>query len=246
MESKSPAWQAVMKYAEMTDDPSEVLPFIQGIKNIESVAALDPKQIDQAEKIVRLRLQHRGDTDEVIEEQIEALKTTDKLISTAEKVKPILENEEKRNLQQMVQEQRRREEEYGILVKDIQEKAITAIQSPIFGKQKLKKEEMAAIYDLIGEPDEQTKGYLIYSKIDELFEKRDFETLRLIALTLANKESMIDYAKGAGASEAAAGLQRKLRVATEGRSAGGKDLELDEDTPIIQRNQYSPQPRFGR
>lgn len=36
-ESKSPAWKVVSQYAELVDDPSQLIPFIQGVQTIQSV-----------------------------------------------------------------------------------------------------------------------------------------------------------------------------------------------------------------
>lgn len=54
-ETKSPAWQAVAKYAELVDDPTEIVPFLQGIQIIESVSDMNENEIDGAEKIIRTK-----------------------------------------------------------------------------------------------------------------------------------------------------------------------------------------------
>src|SRR6187399_1368149 len=82
-QSKSPAWQAVLKYSELVDDPSEVVPFIQGVRTVESVAQVDENTEEGAERVVRARLQQRGDTQELIDQQVETLKGADKLVATA-------------------------------------------------------------------------------------------------------------------------------------------------------------------
>lgn len=245
--SKSPAWQAVLKYAEMTDDPAEVLPFIQGVRNIQSVAEIDETTPEGAEQIVRTRLLQRGEGDDVIAEQIDALKGADKLISTAAKYKPVILNEEKQNLQALTKQREDEEKSYQALVTDIRKNAITAIETPLFGKAKLKQDEKAAIYDLIAEPDEQTKGYGIYSVIDNLFEKRDFETLRQVALLLTKRESFVGYISTAAADKTSEGLQKKLRVSTEGRGSSTNDDPSNEGTrQVVNRTQFKSQARFGR
>lgn len=247
-QSKSPAWQAVARYAEMTNDPSEILPFIQGVKMVDSVSALDPADIASAEQIVRTRLEQRGDTEDIISEQIEALKTTDKLIPTAQKYKPIILQEEKNYLSQMVQEKKAREEDYLKDVEEISNSAIKTIDSPLFGKYKLKQDEKAAIYQLIGAPSPETKGYAIYNMIDSLFEKRDMETLRQVALLLTNRESFLTYNSQTAADRTAAGLQRQLRVANDSRSSSSDNTNGGEDgdgkTQSVKRTQYTP--KFGR
>lgn len=246
-QSKSPAWQAVARYAEMTNDPSEILLFIQGVKTVDSVSALDPSDIASAEQIVRTRLEQRGETDDMIGEQIEALKTTDKLISTAQKYKPIILQEEKNYLSQMVQEKKAREEEYLKDIEEISNSAIKTIDSPLFGKYKLKQDEKAAIYQLIGAPSPETKGYAIYNMIDNLFEKRDMETLRQVALFLTKKDSFLSYTSQSASDRTAAGLQRQLRVANDSRSSSNGDTSDDGDgksNQSVKRTQYTP--KFGR
>lgn len=244
-EGKSPAWRAAIQFAEMVDDPSQMIPFLQGVRNIQSVANLNPEEIDGAESIIRARLEQRGDPQEVIDSQIEALKTTDKLIPTAKQYKPVILQQEQQALAAQVHEQRQKEQEYMQLVSDIRENAVKAIEQPIFGKAKLKQEEKAAIYDLIGEPSSETQGYGIYSAIDGLFDKGDFDTLRQVALLLSKKEAFFNYINTQAAQKTAEGLQKKLTVATEGRTAG-TTLDLDPDTPVVQRGQYNKQVRFGR
>lgn len=245
-QSKSPAWQAVAKYAEMADNPEDILPFINTVKTFNSIANLNPEDLGEAEKIVRERLSQRGDDEDVILETIESLKTTDKLISAAQKYKPLILTQEKERMNQMVQQQKQQEYEYNTLVTRIREDAIKSIEEPFLGKSKLKQDEKAAIFELIAVPSEDTKGYRIYNEIDSLFEKGDFDTLKQIALLLKKKDSYIGYISENAANSAAASLQKKLRVAGTSTAGGGKDPQ---DTgEFIQRNRYtqSSQPRFGR
>lgn len=244
-QSKSPAWQAVAKYAELTDDPAELLPFIQGVKNIDSVEHLDPTDPAQAEQIVRARLTQRGDSDEIIQDQLDALKSTDKLTNTAQKYKPLILKQEKDYLARMAHEKQEQEREYQQLVTKIRTEAIRAIEEPIYGKQKLKQEEKAAIYDMIAIPSEETQGYAIYNKIDAAFEKGDFETLKQVALLLTDRESFIKYVAAGAADKTAEGLQRKLRVATDSRSSSSNN-GADTSDNRVERNQYAPSAKFGR
>lgn len=243
--SKSPAWQAVAKYSEMVDDPAELVPFIQGVQNVQSVANMNEDEIDDAEKIVRIRMTQKGDSDDIIEEQIEVLKTTDKLISTAKKYKPLIINEEKQYLSQMQRAAQLEEQQRLSMYQTIRQKSIEAIEAPIFGKQKLKNEEKAIVFDLIGEPDPESKGYKIYTAIDSLFEKGDFDTLKKVALLLANPGSFLNYASVDARNTTAESLQRKLRVSTE--KGSGTVEELQDDVPRVNRTQYTSRtPKFGR
>lgn len=242
--SKSPAWQAILKYSEYSDDPAEVLPFIQGVKNIDSVSDINEGELEGAERIIRIRMEQRGDTEEIISEQIESLKTTDKLISTAQKYKPIILAQEKQNLAKMMQQKQKEEEDFVKFANKMRDSAIKAIESPIFGKQKLKQDEKAMVFELIGSPDEETRGYPIFEEIDNLFATEDFSTLTMIALLLKNKDSFINYISTGAADKTASSLQRQLRVAGDNRASGGNTSE-DQIIPKVNRNQFN-QPRFGR
>lgn len=243
-QSKSPAWQAVAKYAEMVDDPAQIIPFIQGVKNIQTVANIDENTPEGAEQIIRARLEQRGDPKEVIDSQINALKATEKLVSAAQQYKPVILQEEQQALQRQMLQEQQRMIEWNTTVADIRDKAIKAIEQPLFGKEKLKQEEKAAVYELIAYPSEQEGGYPIYSAIDRLYDSRDFETLRQIALLLHNRESYTGYLGNSIANKTAGQLQRKLTVATDNRSTGNDEDFDDENT--VTRGQFTKSPRFGR
>ena len=156
-QSKSPAWKVVSQYAQLVDNPAEMIPFIQGVQTIQSIANIDENEIDGAEQIVRTRLIQRGDPEEIVEQQIEALKTTDKLVSTAKQYKPIIIQQEQAVLANDMKIQQEEQSRYMQMVGDIRTAAIQELEQPIFGKNKLKQEEKAEIYDLIGEPDDNSK-----------------------------------------------------------------------------------------
>lgn len=250
LKSKSPAWQAVVQYAELTDDPTEIIPFLTGVQTINSVADINPDELSGAEQIVRTRLEQRGDTQDVINDQIESLKETNKLITTAQKYKPLIVQQESLRLSTMMREKQEEQQEYFSLITNIRDNAIKAIESPIFGTQKLKQEEKAAIYDLIAEPSKETKGYPIYNAIDHLFEAGDFDTLRQIALLISKKDSFLNYASEGAVKKNVQDVQRKLRLATDSKGgSGGKDQPGEDPNyqAPVQRNQYSSgKVRFGR
>lgn len=243
-DSKSPAWKVVSQYAELVDNPAELIPFIQGVQTIQSVANIDENEIDGAEQIVRARLLQRGDPEEIVNQQIEALKTTDKLVSTAKQYKPIILQQEQQVLARQMKEKEEEERKYSQLISELRDAAIQELEKPIFGKAKLKQEEKALIYDLIGEPSQETQGYGIYNAIDNLFEKRDFNTLKQVALLLAKNDSFYNYLGANVANQTAASLEKKLRLAGESKTSSGKDY--DEENRPIQRNQYKTKPTFGR
>lgn len=246
-QSKTPAWQAVAKYSELVDDPADILPFIQGVKTIESVESVDPSEIAGAEVIVRARLEQLGNTQDAIDETIDALKTTDKLVARAQKDKPIILQTQKAELSKMVQERQHEEQEYMQMVEGIRENAVKAIETPMYGKHKLKQEEKAAIYSMIAIPSEESQGYRIYSKIDDLYRTGDFEKLKKIALILEKEDSFLSYVASGTANAVAEGLQRRLRVAADANSSSSNsNNEGDDDNnkPTINRNKYTP--KFGR
>jgi hypothetical protein len=243
-ESKSPAWKVISRYAELIDDPTQIIPFLQGVRTLQSVANLDENEIESAEQIVRVRLSQRGDPEEIVNGQIEALKTTDKLVSTAKQYKPIIIQEEQA---QLASEMRQKEEEnnnYLRMIGEIREAAIKELEQPIFGKTKLKQEEKADIYDLIGEPNSESQGYGIYSVIDSLFEKKDFKTLKEVAFLLKKRESFYNYLGNNVANQTAVSLEKKLRLAGNSHKSSGNDY--DEEQVTIQRNQFKTKPTFGR
>lgn len=244
-ESKSPAWKAVTKYAELIDDPSQMIPFLQGVKVLTSVANLDENEIDGAEQIIRTRMLQTGEPEEIITQQIEVLKTTDKLISTAKQYKPIIIKHEQAILAADAQEKEEQNRQWQQMVNEIRDTALKSIEQPIFGKTKLKQEEKAAIYDLIGEPSETTQGYGIYSVIDNLFDKRDFETLKLVSLLLTKKDAFFQYLGTNVANQTAASLEKKLRLAGESHASSGKDFD-EEQRVAVTRNQFKSKPTFGR
>lgn len=243
--SKSPAWQAVMRYAELVDDPSEILPFVQGVQNIQSVASIDETQVEGAEKIVRFQLSKSGQVQEIIDTQIEALKTTGKIIETAQKLKPAILDQESKALAKMQSDENKRVEDYRNMVTELRDKAIEAIESP-FGKEPLKQDEKAAIFDLIAVPKPETQGYAIYNEIDNLYKNKDFETLRQIALMLTHKESFVKYLTHEAAQKVSTQLQKKLVIGTETRNGGGNDPEYQSKTITVPKGGLKGKPSFGR
>ena len=174
------------------------------------------------------------------------MKTTDTLKKTAQLYKPIILQQEQANLQKQARQREQEEQQYKLLVSEIRENALKSIEAPIFGKTKIKNEEKAAIYDLIAEPSEETKGYGIYNVIDELFENRDFEKLKEIALLLTNREAFMNYLGTTVANATAAQLERKLRLAGEGRKSSGNDFYEEQQQARVTRNQFKSKPSFGR
>lgn len=245
-ESKSPAWKAILKYSELTNDISEVLPFLQNVQNVENIANLDPTEEVDAEKLVRYKMSITGDSEELINDQIEALKQSNKLIATGERLKPLLIQQEEQKLAQLQQEKINQTLNYQRIVDDYRTSAISEIEKPLFN-QKLKKEEQALIYELIAQPDSQQGGYAIYSAIDKMYETKDFESLKMIALLTTNKEKFLDYIKKDVKGDVAESLQRKLKVATANPIVSGEqDVNRNNYQTVQRPQQQSTQNGFRR
>lgn len=242
--SKSPTWQLALKYSEMLNSPTELIPFLTSMETIESVENLDPEDLDQAEQIVRIKLQSRGDSEEIVQDYIETFKTTGKLIGLAQQYKPVILEQEKQATMQSIEKAKKEQEQYISIISNIRDNVVETLEKPFVGKVKLKQEEKAAVYDLIGEPSDRFQGYGIYTVIDNLFAKKDFDTLRDVALMLSNKQTYDQYIKNHTSQQTAASLERKIRKASEGRSSSAVE-EGKSTTPSIKRNEYKPV-RFGR
>jgi hypothetical protein len=75
-----------------------------------------------------------------------------------------------------------------------------------------------------------------------LFAAGDFETLKMVALLIGKKDSFMNYASIGGKEQAAAGIQRQLRLAADSRPSGKNNEE--EEVNTVQRNRYTS--KFGK
>lgn len=247
LSDKTPAFQFLARYSDLIDDPRELIPVLQGVQNIQSIAEINEKEIEGAEELLRYNLQAKGLDKDLIDTQIESLKTTDKLISTAEKMKPQMLQEESKRLQQMERDEKKKLDDYRNMVIDLRENAIKAIDAPFYGTATLANEDKALVYDLIAEPSPESKGYQIYDEIDKLFESKNFTKLKQVALLLAKEESFFTHIGAKVANDTSTGLQKKLRVVTDSRTTTSANPE--EPSKIMQRNQYKANKgtvHFGR
>ena len=189
-------------------------------------------------------MQLAGDDEDIINDQIQLLKDSDKIIDIAKKYKPALVQNETQRLAEMQQKAQLEQQQYIQMVQQYEQAAIESIEKPLFG-EKLSQEEKAVVYDLIAVPNEQLGGYPIFAAIDHLYEKNDLETLREIALLIANKQNYYKYASKAAATKVASDLQRQLRVQFEKdkKSSGKDDPEVETiKAPAIKQQ---GKPRFG-
>ncbi len=232
-EGKSAAWKYVLSSAEKFQNPSDLIPLLTGVNNIDTISELDPTNEQQAETIVRIALTRRNEAPEVIEDQIAMFKENKKLETMAGKYQPILVNEENKKLVEL-QKQKEQEDLSNLeMIKQIHEGAVANLETPFLGRHKLKNEEKAAIYELIAEPSEEQGGYKIFTEIDNLYEKKDFETLREIALLLNNKKAHRHYLGVTIGEENSERVIRKIKTTSTGSTS--TDSELPDSTPKLSR-----------
>jgi hypothetical protein len=215
---KSQAWQVIAHYANLVEDPSQVIPFLQGVKNIQSVSKIDESTIDGAEAIVRYYKQRSNTPADIIDDEIDSLKTSDKLISAAGKLKPALLQAETVELQKMQQEAKDQELAYWKMVEENEKSARSAISAPLFGS-KIKIEEQSDIYNMIAVPNEELGGYAIYNEIDKLYQNKNFDTLKKIAYLLKNEDNFIKVASQNAITKTANDIQRTVRLATSPKAS---------------------------
>lgn len=220
-ESKSPAWKAIARYADKVDNPADVIPFLQGVQNMQSVSAIDEKTIEGAEAIVRYYKQTTGSPADVINDEVDSLKSTDKLVAAATKLKPAILQQEAQYLGQLQAKAEQEERQYWTMVEDYEKSARAVISQPLFGA-KLKPEEQNEIYNMIAIPNEEAGGYMIYTAIDDLYQKKDFETLRKVAMLLRKEDNFLKYASQKAVATSAAAVQNKIRLATTPKTGSGE------------------------
>jgi hypothetical protein len=216
--SKSPAWRIVAEFSEKVQHPSELLPFIQSVQTIEVVSDLNAKEEEDAEKIVRMALVSRNESQDIIDETISTYKDNGKLSILAEKYQPALIQQEKNKMESLSKQKEQDEIDNYQMIKQIHEDAIKVLETPFMGKHKMKKEEKAAIYNLIAAPDENSGGYRIFSEIDNLYETKNFEKLRMIGLLLTDDVAYNTYIGMNAVGASAERMMRKVKTTSTGNT----------------------------
>lgn len=102
----SPQVKSIMEYAKAGG--KDVTPILEAWATVESISSMDPRNIDDAEELVRYDLEAKGLDDDDIEEQIDLLRSSNKLINKAASIKPKLEEQEIARIQHMEEQQRQR------------------------------------------------------------------------------------------------------------------------------------------
>lgn len=243
--SKSPAWRAVAEFSEKAQHPSELIPFIQSVQTIEKVADLDPKTEEDAEKIVRMALLSRKEPQDIIDDTISTYKDNGKLTNLAEKYQPAIIQAEQAKLAAETARQQREEQEHYQMITHIHEEAVKVLETPFLGKHKMKKEEKAAIYNMIAAPDENTGGYRIFSEIDNLYETKNFDKLRKIALLLQDEKAYDFYLGIDTVAKNTEGLLRKIKTTPTGSTASDVEEPSNTGQKLARLNQRNNESGFG-
>lgn len=212
--SKSPIWKLVLDYADKLEDPTEILPFLQGVENLKTVVELNTENPEDAESIYRVYLKKNNTPLDLIDEQVELIKANNKLTEYAEKVKPILIKAEEEYLESEKNKADLKRQNDLELLNFNHQKTIESLESPFLEGVNLTQEEKAKVYNLLATPSKEG-GYEIYHKIDKLYEEGNFDKLKKLALLLENEDSYHKYVSTADLSKSAETLQRKIRISTE-------------------------------
>ncbi len=213
-ESKSPAWQAVMKYSEMVKSPQELIPFLEVVDDIEYINNLDLNDETHQEEIIRGAQSVKGLPKETIEQDIADYKARGILKDRAEILKPVLDNYNNARAQQIIADKQNEEyrkqqileQHYATIEQEI-------INSPDIGGVKLKKEDRTIIASTLI-PD-NTGGLPIFTLIDNLFSTGRFDILSKIALLASNEQSFDNYYLSSSHQKVSEQLQRTLRNSNE-------------------------------
>ncbi len=227
--SISPAWQVVAQFAEKAQHPSELIPFIQSVQTIDKVSELDATDEEDAEKIVRMALISRNESQDIIDETISTYKENKKLTTLAEKYQPSLIQNEQIKMENLAKQKEQEDINNFKMIEQIHQDAVKVLETPFLGKHKLKKEEKAAIYNMIAAPDEQSGGYKIFSAIDNLYETKDFEKLRKIALILQDEKAYNQYIGFDSVNLSAQDIMRKVKTTATGNASAAA---YEEPTPV--------------
>lgn len=233
--SKSPAWQFLIKNAELYKDPAELVPLLTAVQNQEYSYSLDVTKEEDQEKIIRASLSLQGLPVSSIEEEIADLKERNKLGNRAEALKPILdkynEQQTQRILQEKQQEEIKNQAFWNTHYQNLEE---TVFKSKEIDGVKLENEHKQLIASVLL-PDEKLGGLPIYTVIDDLIAKGNFTLLAKIALLGANEEAFNNYFLSKKADKVATNIQKVLR---QTNTSSPTDIEEPKVKPIVKKSSY--------
>jgi hypothetical protein len=109
VEGLSPQVQSIMEYAKAGG--KDVTPLLEAWATVESISQLDPRDINDAEELVRYDLEAKGLDNDDIEEQVDLLKSSGKILQKAVNLKPKLEQQEIQRIAEMEALQKQRGEQ---------------------------------------------------------------------------------------------------------------------------------------
>lgn len=105
----SPQVKSIMEYAK--NGGKDVTPLVEAWATVESITNLDPNNPADAEDLVRYNLESKGLEEDEINEQIELLKSSNRIVAKAIDLKPKLEKLETERIAQMEEQQKIRQKE---------------------------------------------------------------------------------------------------------------------------------------
>lgn len=216
VQNYSPQIQAILHYAEKGG--GDVTPLIQAMSQVEQVYDLDVETEQGQEEIVRQTLKSKGFDEEEIEDQISTLKDLDKLKTKAEKFFPELDGMKKREVQRMLQEQERRQEEARKATDSYVNTIKTTLEKETIGGVKLKREEKAKIFSSLVEPKytslngSPTNGFVKALEDLQFGNSADYEHFLNIVLYAIDKESFLEKIKATTKQEVTAETVKKLKT----------------------------------
>jgi len=209
--SKSPAWQFLIKNADLYKDPAELVPLLTAVQNQEYSYSLDVSNSEDQEKIIRASLALQGLPVSSIEEEISDLKERNKLESRATALKPILDKYNEQQTQRILQEKQQEEVKnqafWNTHYQNLEE---TVFKSKELDGVKLENQHKQLIASVLL-PDEKLGGLPIYTVIDNLIAKGDFTLLSKIALLGTDEQAFNNYFLAKKVEKAANNIQRVLR-----------------------------------
>ena len=212
-QTKSPVWQQLLKYSETARNLDEVAPLFAAMQDMETVHALDINNETHQEYIIKQHGLINGLDADTIDADIEDLKERGKLKERAEKFKPGLDKYNEQIVQQELYKKQQEELQKQYLLQSHYNNVVENIMNrKEIGGIKMKDADRQYVASTLV-PDENLGGLPIYTLIDNLLQRGDFDTLARIALLSTNPKIHDSYYNTKNSNEVAASLQRTLRTA---------------------------------
>lgn len=232
LSTKSPAWQFVLENSNKYNDPSELLPLLTSVQNIEYSNSLDISNEEDQVKIIRATLSIQGLSASDIESEIEDLKERGKTENRATALKPILDKYNETKIEKILQEKEQEE----IKKQTFWNGYYQNLENSVFKAKeldgiKLKNEHKQLIASALI-PDDNIGGLPIYTLIDNLVANGNFKVLSKIALLGTDEKLFDSYFLTKKADKAAEGVQRILRQTGTNSNSTEFETETQKIKPI--------------